>query len=168
MAPHSSVLAWRIPGMGEPGGLPSMGSHRVGHNWSDLAAAACNETSIKKKKNPSMMGLRELLDCWTHQGAGRAVHPERAFTHPQTLPYASLSFGCFLSWILYNKPINLFSCILWAFLANYRNWGRVYRTPSPKFITSWSEASVTTWGLRLAFEVGQLCGIESLTRGLWF
>ena len=40
MATHSIVLAWRIPGTGEPGGLPSMGSHRVGHNWSDLAAAA--------------------------------------------------------------------------------------------------------------------------------
>ena len=40
MATHSIVLAWRIPGMGEPGGLPSMGSHRVGHDWSDLAAAA--------------------------------------------------------------------------------------------------------------------------------
>ena len=40
MAPQSSTLAWRIPGMGEPGGLPSMGSHRVRHNWSDLAAAA--------------------------------------------------------------------------------------------------------------------------------
>ena len=39
MATHSSVLAWRIPGMGEPGGLPSMGSHRVRHDWSDLAAA---------------------------------------------------------------------------------------------------------------------------------
>ena len=38
MATHSSVLAWRIPGMMEPGGLPSMGSHRVGHHWSDLAA----------------------------------------------------------------------------------------------------------------------------------
>ena len=37
MAPHSSVLAWRIPGTGKPGGLPSMGSHRVGHDWSDLA-----------------------------------------------------------------------------------------------------------------------------------
>ena len=37
---HSSVLAWRIPGTGEPGGLPSMGSHRVGHDWSNLAAAA--------------------------------------------------------------------------------------------------------------------------------
>ena len=40
MATHSSMLAWRIPGTGEPGGLPSMGSHRVGHSWSDLAAAA--------------------------------------------------------------------------------------------------------------------------------
>ena len=40
MATHSSVLAWRIPGTGEPIGLLSMGSHRVGHNWSDLAAAA--------------------------------------------------------------------------------------------------------------------------------
>ena len=40
MATPSSVLAWRIPGTGEPGGLPSLGSHRVGHNWSSLAAAA--------------------------------------------------------------------------------------------------------------------------------
>ena len=40
MATHSSVLAWRIPGTVEPGGLPSMGSRRVGHDWSDLAAAA--------------------------------------------------------------------------------------------------------------------------------
>ena len=37
MATHSSVLAWRVPGTGEPGGLQSMGSHRVGHDWSDLA-----------------------------------------------------------------------------------------------------------------------------------
>ena len=40
MAMHSSVLAWRIPGTAEPGGLPSLESHRVGHDWSDLAAAA--------------------------------------------------------------------------------------------------------------------------------
>ena len=42
MATHSSVLALRIPGTGEPGGLPSMGSHRVGHDCSDLAAAAAD------------------------------------------------------------------------------------------------------------------------------
>ena len=40
MATHSSVLAWKIPGTGEPDGLLSMGSHRVEHDWSDLAAAA--------------------------------------------------------------------------------------------------------------------------------
>ena len=40
MATHSSVLAWRIPRTGQPGGQPSMGSHRVGHDWSNLAAAA--------------------------------------------------------------------------------------------------------------------------------
>ena len=48
MAPHSSVLAWRIPGTGEPGGLPSMGSHRVGHDWSDLAAAAALSNIVLK------------------------------------------------------------------------------------------------------------------------
>ena len=40
MATHSSVLAWRIPGTGEPGGLPSMGSHRVEHDSCDLAATS--------------------------------------------------------------------------------------------------------------------------------
>ena len=52
MATHSSVLAWRIPGTGEPGGLPFMGSHRVGHDWSDLAAAAeVSETHMIYKLN---------------------------------------------------------------------------------------------------------------------
>ena len=46
MATHSSVLAWRIPGMGEPGGLPSTGSHRVGHDLSDLAAAAAAAAAL--------------------------------------------------------------------------------------------------------------------------
>ena len=47
MATHSSVLAWRIPGMGEPGGLPSMGSHRVKHDWSEAAAADDVRNSFK-------------------------------------------------------------------------------------------------------------------------
>ena len=46
MATHSSVLALRIPGTGKPDGLPSMGSHRVGHDWSDLAAAAAVQKHI--------------------------------------------------------------------------------------------------------------------------
>ena len=57
-ATHSNVLAWRIPGTGEPGGLLSMGSHRVGHDWSNLAAAAvyiCRHyppNSIPPSSNP--------------------------------------------------------------------------------------------------------------------
>ena len=46
MAIHSSVLAWRIPETEEPDGLPSMGSHRVGHDWSDLAAATAGRCLI--------------------------------------------------------------------------------------------------------------------------
>ena len=60
MATHSSVLAWRIPGTGEPGGLPSMGSHRVGHDWSDLAAAAA-EISSRKLEIPR----EHFMQRWT-------------------------------------------------------------------------------------------------------
>ena len=60
MATHSSVLAWRIPGTGEPGGLPSMGSHRVGPDWSDLAAAAAAGLPVP---NPSQhQGLSDSMD----------------------------------------------------------------------------------------------------------
>ena len=52
MATHSSVLAWRIPGTGEPGGLPSMGSNRVRHDWSNLAAAAAHFTFLVNHKVP--------------------------------------------------------------------------------------------------------------------
>ena len=50
MATHSNALAWRIPGTGEPVGLPFLGSHRVGHDWSNLAAAAC--TFMKLSLSP--------------------------------------------------------------------------------------------------------------------
>ena len=46
MAPHSSTLAWRIPGTAEPGGLPSVGSYRVRHDCSDLAVAAAAAISL--------------------------------------------------------------------------------------------------------------------------
>ena len=48
MATHSTILAWRIPWTEEPGGLPSMESHRVGHDGSNLAAAAAHFINVKK------------------------------------------------------------------------------------------------------------------------
>ena len=61
MATHSSVLAWRIPGTEEPGGLPSMGSHRVGHNRSDLA---CMQALEKE------MATRFSILAWRIPGMG--------------------------------------------------------------------------------------------------
>ena len=72
MATHSSILAWRISGTEEPGGLPSMGSHRVGHNWSNLAAVkalifpvvmyGCESWTIKKAKYWRIDTFK--LWCW--------------------------------------------------------------------------------------------------------
>ena len=59
MATHSSVLAWRIPGTGEPGGLPSTGLHRVRHDWSNLAAVAA---AYFKCILPLHSGLQSC--CW--------------------------------------------------------------------------------------------------------
>ena len=67
MATHSSVLAWKIPGTGEPAGLPSMGSHRVGHGWSNLAEAAGAAWRIKYRF--LLIGLcRYLHQCFSDCG----------------------------------------------------------------------------------------------------
>ena len=83
MATHSSVLAWRIPGTGEPGGLQSMGLHRVGHDWSDLAAAAAakmspdflsgsifQSTGLKKAKQNTVLSLTEESEIWIMRDGG--------------------------------------------------------------------------------------------------
>ena len=59
-AAHSSTLAWRIPRTGEPGGLPSPGSHRVRHDWSDLAAAAALLLSFSTVHNSGVIILAFL------------------------------------------------------------------------------------------------------------
>ena len=65
MATHSSVLSWRIPGTGEPGGLLSMGSHRVGHDGSDLAAAAAQNVVPGPAGSPgSLLPMHRLGLTW--------------------------------------------------------------------------------------------------------
>ena len=72
MATYSSALAWRIPGMGEPGGLPSMGSHRVGHDWSDLAAAAAG-----KSYHLSEPWVSQLWNTEKHPGCQKCNNAQR-------------------------------------------------------------------------------------------
>ena len=83
MATHSSVLAWRIPGTGEPNGLLSMGSHRVGHDWSDLAAAAvwlvgfyfqeCFALVVSDSVWPHGLSPTRLLRPWDSPGKNTGV-----------------------------------------------------------------------------------------------
>ena len=70
MATHSSILAWRIPGIKEPARLPSMGSHRIGHDWSDLAAVVKNPpaNAEDKRDTGSIPGLGRS------PGGGMAIH----------------------------------------------------------------------------------------------
>ena len=74
MATHSSVLAWRIPRTGEPGGLPSMRSNRVEHDWSDLAAVAAKHTQ------------KQQLVQWTH------MNPSSSFSNYHPLPIHVICF----------------------------------------------------------------------------
>ena len=88
MATHSSVLAWRIPGTEEPDGLPSVGSHRVGHDWSDLAAAAdniyWNRIKHSVQFSPVAQSCPTLRDPMNRSKPGLPVHhrlPEFTQTH---------------------------------------------------------------------------------------
>ena len=88
MAPHSSVLAWRIPGTGEPGRLPSMGLHRIGHNWSNLAAAAWAWLGFPDgsmiKNLPANAGVAG--DASSTSGSGRSPGVGNANPTPVFLP----------------------------------------------------------------------------------
>ena len=83
MAPHSSVLALRIPGMGEPGGLPSMGSHRVGHNESDSAACCFPGGSDHKESACNAEDLGSIPGFRRSPGEGKGYPLHCMFTvHP--------------------------------------------------------------------------------------
>ena len=107
MATHSSVLAWRIPGTGEPGGLLSMGSHRVGHDWSDWAVAA--EAHILGRI--LVIGTLKITNCLVipdsltlqEKYVGEWMKSAKISTHPVLRPgYPWLwpSAGCFNALIL--------------------------------------------------------------------
>ena len=86
MATHSSILAWRNPGMGDPGGLPSMGSHRVGHDGSDLAAAVAE--SLTSCRSCSQLGEPSGEPGCTLSACGPADEPSGLLTGCSALRYS--------------------------------------------------------------------------------
>ena len=114
MATHSSVLAWRIPGTGEPGGLPSMRSHRVGHDWSDLAAA--REGHLAENGCMYMYGWVLSLFTWSHHNVVSWLFPNtKCFwccLKKESCPEHHITFSCHVSsW--------LWPCVWWF----WQFWG---------------------------------------------
>ena len=101
MAAHSSVLAWRIPGTGEPGGLPSMGSHRVGHDWSNLAAAAAAserwDISLIYKVDANVVGKNNF--CYFHEKNQESI-------------VGDFSEHSAMLWTYFSRLVNIFNLII--------------------------------------------------------
>jgi len=93
MATHSSILAWRIPGTGEPGGLQSVGSHRVGHYWSDLAAAAAAAAGL-----PVHHQLPKLTQTHVHW-VGDAIQPSHPLSSPSPLSFSLSQHQGIFKWV---------------------------------------------------------------------
>ena len=115
MATHSSVLAWRIPGTGEPGGLPSMGSHRIGHDWSDLAAAAAARAQEETFENGGCVHGIDYTDGLV------------CVLYLQTLRCILNMYSFFVSWVCLNQICykQVMVLLLWRVVtASPRVWMR--------------------------------------------
>ena len=122
MATHSSVLAWRIPGTGEPGGLPTMGPHRVGHDWGDLAAAAASMSLFSKifhnpftrqETGPASVSVSSAFTNWkiliSYNNSEKKKSPPLRFFQPKAHPFhrSELEFTQGIVWLIVNdKTMN--------------------------------------------------------------
>ena len=124
MATHSSVLAWRTPGTGEPGGLPSMGSHRVGYDWSDLAAAAAAALPTQGYHNTTALSPVILSACatteWLLKKQSATVHNSECVALPWQLRREKINLD--LTFFLILK---VSFCLRWAGEAE-SIWGRKF------------------------------------------
>ena len=95
MATHSTILAWRIPGTEEPGGLPTMGSQRVGHNWSDLAAAGMQPVTWSV-----LVSAGEPCEPLTRSGTPLLGSPRSYWQEPETPTTQPLLLTLLMRWTL--------------------------------------------------------------------
>ena len=163
MATHSSVLAWRIPGTGEPGRLPSMGSHRVGHDWSDLAAAAAGKVG-GRGWDGWMASLTQRTWIWANSRVGEGqgslvccspwdckdMHMTATEQQSPNEIYSSLISKILLT-LLTNFPQTyvseekLFFCILFCFLKYLLNAQSCKYFAKSFIFVSWASNASLIW-----------------------
>ena len=122
MAPHSSTLAWKIPWMEEPGGLQSMGSLRVRHDWSNVAAAAAAAATVLTIKSKILtcrtLGTRALpcspgyIFCYF---SPRQLSLSHVVTFGGCFPYQCIPSHCYLAQNTLSDVCNL----IWAFMCKH-------------------------------------------------
>ena len=120
MAAHSSVLARRIPGTGKPGGLPSTGSHRVGHNWSDLAAAAVAAVFLTGQQFPILMKCNlptSFMNCVF------GIKSKHSLLYPRSQKFSSFCSQSFM--VFYFTFILMMDLeLIFFFFARYKALGQ--------------------------------------------
>ena len=149
MAAHSSVPAWRIPGTGEPGGLPSMGSHRVGHDWSKLAVAAA--AAILRLL--SCQGLnygKGLFSFILLQFPNFFLFP--FFTWCQELAHDSLWLQTELQFAADPKEIQLCWRNIWLFQINRTKWRPEKKAYVIQYTCSMTKTALLSHRKRKAFQ----------------
>ena len=167
MATRSSVLAWRIPGMVEPDGLPSMGSHRVGHDWSDLAAAAKSlvhqyhwiwrdkQKAELEKGSPSFSTLSMSArgdsgkKCW-RRGGGLTSEPQWLCFLP-TLPVYRLLWT-----LCYTPPANIHLSFPWP---RHRHPQQITIGSPQEFLLHHTNQGGVEAGMPKAAVIAQMCWI---------
>ena len=129
MATHSSVLAWRIPGTGEPGRLPSMGSHRVGHDWGDLAAAAATRQYLHGRQAKVLVTYLSSLK-WLAQFYKDTRHSTKVYW------MNALEHGC-VTWLTgqYCRQVNKKSNIS-PFSPYFTKYTFMYTNSSDHFVNT--------------------------------
>ena len=142
MATHSSILAWRIPWTEKPGGLQSMGSHRVRHEWSDLAAAAC---PLSQWCHPTISSsVAPLSSCLQSVPASRSFPKSQPFTSGGQSTGASASASVLPINILSWFPLGL-TCLI-SLLS--KRLSRVFSSTTVQKQCSaflWSNFHIHTW-----------------------
>ena len=158
MAPHSNTLAWKIPWTEEPGGLQSMGSQRVGHDWSELAAAAAMSSSAG---GIDLLGFQLTNpSCSQHQGRRCWITKGKRWQVEGTNPFLSLRTAYVTHNYSNNKNHNATCLQYWSCLGGHS------RAPEHLYMTQALHLSLAT-PLTLGFQRKLSCLCFLTARNWW-